>query len=313
MATRTFSPEQSFEEMPMPRPRSAMRKIRDVLRLSRSEGLSPRQVATSLGLSRITVRRYVERARLAGLSWPLPDGMDDRALAECLFAPVRPPSVTRPLPDFAAVHRELRRPGVTLQLLQLEYKESHPDGYEYSQFCNRYRLWQRHLDVVMRQEHHAGEKCFVDYAGQTVPISRRLAGRSRDRPGSARPVPDKVDERSRARFDELPHVALEHRVAHAEAVRSLVQASGIEVVAVAARQVARRSDGLGHDDEGITGGVLIGCGRCPVPIIPDRCHLAHVPSPYLLYVPKRSIHPRRAPFTTDVNGQFHRRRSQPCR
>ncbi len=155
----------------MPRPRSAMRKIRDVLRLSRSEGLSPRQVATSLGLSRITVRRYVERARLAGLSWPLPDGMDDRALAECLFAPARPPSVTRPLPDFAEVHRELRRPGVTLQLLQLEYKESHPDGYEYSQFCNRYRLWQRHLDVVMRQEHRAGEKCFVDYAGQTVPIS----------------------------------------------------------------------------------------------------------------------------------------------
>jgi len=78
--------------------------------------------------------------------------------------------------------------------------------------------------------------------------------------GRLAPVPDKVDERSRARFDELPHVALEDRVAHPEAVRSLVQASGIEVVAVAARQVARRSDGLGHDDEGIAGGVLIGYG-----------------------------------------------------
>jgi transposase len=68
------------------------------------------------------------------------------------------------------VHRELRRPGVTLQLLHLEYKERAPGGYQYSQFCRHYRRWQRHLDVVMRQEHRAGEKLFVDFAGQTVPV-----------------------------------------------------------------------------------------------------------------------------------------------
>ena len=81
----------------MPRPRSAMRKIREVLRLSLAEGLSPRQVSASLGVPRITVRRFVERAKLAGLSWPLPEGMDDQALEQRLFGPPPPPSVTRPL------------------------------------------------------------------------------------------------------------------------------------------------------------------------------------------------------------------------
>jgi transposase len=154
----------------MPRPRSAMRKIREVLRLSLAEGLSPRQVSASLAVPRITVRRYVERARLVGLGWPLPEGMDDHSLEQRLFGPPPPPSVTRPLPDWAEVHRELRRKSVTLQLLWLEYKEREPDGYQYSQFCRRYRDWQRHLDVVMRQEHRAGEKLFVDFPGQTIAI-----------------------------------------------------------------------------------------------------------------------------------------------
>jgi transposase len=160
----------------MPRPRSAMRKIREVLRLSLAEGLSPRQVAASLAVPRITVRRYVERAQLAGLSWPFPDGLDDQALEQRLFSPLPPPSVTRPLPEWAHVHHELRRKGVTLQLLWFEYKESEPEGYQYSQFCRRYREWQRHLDVVMRQEHRAGEKLFVDYAGQTIAITEPLTG-----------------------------------------------------------------------------------------------------------------------------------------
>jgi transposase len=146
-----------------------MRKIREVLGLSLAEGLSPRQVAASLSVSRITVRRYLERARLVGLEWPLPEGMDDHDLEQRLFGPPPPPSVTRPLPDWATVRRELRRKDVTLQLLWLEYKEGEPDGYQYSQFCRRYREWQRQLDVVMRQEHRAGEKLFVDFTGQTVP------------------------------------------------------------------------------------------------------------------------------------------------
>ncbi len=160
----------------MPRPRTAMRKIREVLRLHLGEGLSPRQVAASLSLPRITVRRYLQQAHLAGVVWPLPEGMDDEQLERRLFAPPPPPSAKRPLPDWPVVHQELRRKEVTLQLLWLEYKERAPDGYQYSQFCRRYREWQQHLDVVMRQEHRAGEKLFVDWAGRTIPVVNPSTG-----------------------------------------------------------------------------------------------------------------------------------------
>jgi len=154
----------------MPRPRAAMHEIKEVLRLSLEAGLSPRQVAASLPVSRATVRRYLDRARRAGVSWPLPAGMDDAALNEALFPALPPQTTPRPDPDFDWVHRELRRKGVTLQLLWVEYKDEHPDGYQYSQFCLRYRSWAARLDVVLRVDHRAGEKCFVDYAGQTIPI-----------------------------------------------------------------------------------------------------------------------------------------------
>jgi len=157
--------------MPVPRPRSAMRKIREVLRLSLADGLSRRQVSAATGLPYTTVADHLGRARRAGLGWPLPDGLDDDALEARLFASAAlPPGPSRPLPDWAEVHRELRRPGVTLQLLWIEYKERHPDGYQYTQFVERYRRFARLLDVVMRQEHRAGEKLFVDYPGQTIPI-----------------------------------------------------------------------------------------------------------------------------------------------
>jgi transposase len=160
----------------MPRPRSAMRKIREVLRLTLAEGLSRRRVAAAVGMPVTTVAEYVHRAAGAGLSWPLPDDMDDRELEVRLFVTAAPPPDPRPLPDWMHVHTELRRKGVTLQLLHLEYLELHPGGYQYSQFCRRYRLWQRHLDVVMRQEHRAGEKLFVDFCGQRVPILDRETG-----------------------------------------------------------------------------------------------------------------------------------------
>ncbi|MBJ7595918.1 MAG: hypothetical protein JF888_02050 [Candidatus Dormibacteraeota bacterium] len=145
--------------MPLPRPRSAMRKIREVLRLSFEEHLSRHQIGAAVGLPYTTVWHYLERAREAGLSWPLPDQIDDRELEGRLFVTAAAPSVpSRPPPDWNHVHLELRRPGVTLMLLWLEYKERFPDGYQYSQFCDIYRRWQRHLDVVMRQEHPAGQR-----------------------------------------------------------------------------------------------------------------------------------------------------------
>jgi transposase len=153
-----------------------MRKIRDVLRLTFAEQLSRRQVSASLGIPFTTICEYIDRSRQAGLSWPLPEDLDDSGLEALLFTKPAPVMVERPLPDWNHVHLELRRPGVTLQLLNLEYLEQHKDGYQYSQFCERYRRWQRHLDVVMRQEHRAGEKMFIDFAGQTIPIVDQATG-----------------------------------------------------------------------------------------------------------------------------------------
>ena len=160
----------------MPRPRLAMRKIREVLRLALGEGLSCRQVSASLGIARSTVSDHLRRAERAGVSWPLPAGLDDDGLEAMLFPPAPPAAEQRPRPDFAAVHKELRRKGVTLLLLWLEYKEQHPDGYQYSQFCLLYRAFRGAVDVVMRQEHRAGEKLFVDFPGQRLPIYDRRTG-----------------------------------------------------------------------------------------------------------------------------------------
>lgn len=154
-----------------------MRKIREVLRLTLDAGLSPRQVSASLSVPRVTVRRYLDRAAAAGLSWPLPEGMDDAELEALLFPPCPPSRAPRPAPDFAQVHREMRRKGVTLQLLWLEYRERYPDGYAYSQFCLHYASWREHVDLPMRQRHRAGEKCFIDYSGQTLPILDLDTGR----------------------------------------------------------------------------------------------------------------------------------------
>ncbi|MDH4066748.1 MAG: IS21 family transposase [Acidobacteriota bacterium] len=148
-----------------------MRKIREILRLALGEGLSRRRVGAATRLPYTTIADHLGRAQRAGLGWPLPDDMDDAQLEARLFAkPEPPPSASRPLPDWPTVQREMRRKGMTLQLLHMEFKESHPDGYQYTQFCRHYRAWQRRVDVVMRQEHRAGEKLFVDFAGQTIPI-----------------------------------------------------------------------------------------------------------------------------------------------
>ncbi len=156
----------------MPRPRSAMRKIKEVLRLELGEGLSRRQVSAATALPYTTVSDYLTRARRAGIGWPLPEGLDDGALEARLFTRAAlPAAAARPLPDWAELDRELRsRKNVTLARLHLEYKEQHPAGYQYTQFCRHYHAWRRTVDVVMRQEHRAGERCFVDWAGQSVPI-----------------------------------------------------------------------------------------------------------------------------------------------
>jgi len=148
-----------------------MRKIREVLRLSWGQGRSIHEVARSCGLARSSVKRYLRRAERAGLSWPLPGKLDDAALEARLFPPqARAAGEERSLPDWDVVDRELKRKGVTLYLLWEEYRAEHPNGYQYSRFCDLYREFTGKLTVSMRQTHVAGEKLFVDYAGQHAEV-----------------------------------------------------------------------------------------------------------------------------------------------
>lgn len=154
-----------------------MRKVKEVLRLKWGCGLSQRQIARSCGIARPTVAEYIRRAEDAGLSWPLAEGLDEAALERLLFPlPQSMSTEVRPTPDWSEVHRQLKRKGVTLALLWQEYKAVTPEGYQYSAFCEHYRAWAGKLDLVMRQTHRAGEKLFVDYAGQTVPVVDRISG-----------------------------------------------------------------------------------------------------------------------------------------
>ena len=154
-----------------------MRKIKEVLRLKWANGRSTRQIAKICNIARSTVEDYLGRAEQAGLAWPLHPDLDDAALEKLLFPPQQSEKVfRRPMPPMEYIHAELSRKHVTLQLLWLEYKEAYTDGYQYSRFCELYREWSGKLDVCLRQQYKAGEKLFVDYAGQTVPITDPLTG-----------------------------------------------------------------------------------------------------------------------------------------
>lgn len=157
--------------------RLSMRKIKEILRLCWGNGLSARQTAASCGVGRTTIKEYLDRAEKAGLFWPLPDDLDDATLEHRLFPSSIPLDVEqRSMPPFEYIRKELTRKHVTLQLLWHEYKEKNPEGYEYSQFCLRYRSWQKTLDVSLRQDYNAGEKLFVDFAGDTIPIHDPATG-----------------------------------------------------------------------------------------------------------------------------------------
>ena len=155
----------------MAQKRLSMRKIEEILRLKYERGLSHRAIGQSCAVSAGTVSDYVSRAKAAGLSWPLPEGLSGEKLEAMLF-PSYPQTAERQIvqPDWAEVHKELRRKSVTRSLLWVEYRQAHPEGYGYSQFCYHYRQWVKQLNPIMRQKHRAGEKLFIDYAGQTVPV-----------------------------------------------------------------------------------------------------------------------------------------------
>ncbi len=147
-----------------------MRKIHEVLRLHFELGRSKREIARIINVSPTTVSDYLARSSLAGLSHPLPEHLDDTALERLLFPPSPPSSVQRAEPSWQKVHQELRRKGVTLELLWQEYKAEQPDGFQYSAYCGHYRRWRQRLTLSMRQTHTPGERLFIDYAGQTVGV-----------------------------------------------------------------------------------------------------------------------------------------------
>ena len=166
----------------MPAERITMRKLREILRLISVGGVPIREISRRTGAAPSTIRATIERIAAANLSWPLPEGIGDAELEARLYKNAGKKQGHRRCvePDWAVLHHELKRKHVTLSILWDEYIEQYPEGFRYSRFCELYRAWEGNLPVTMRQTHLGGEKLFVDYAGDTVPvIVNRLTGETR--------------------------------------------------------------------------------------------------------------------------------------
>lgn len=160
--------------------RLSMRRIREILRQKWALGRSHREVAQSLGVSTGVVSAALARARAAGLAWVDVEGLTELELEQRLYGSVQGGPKARPLPDWAEIHAERAKKGVTLQLLHIEYLERHPDGYAYTQFCDYYRRWRGQQKRSMRQVHRAGEKLFIDYSGKKPEIVDPETGEVRE-------------------------------------------------------------------------------------------------------------------------------------
>jgi len=186
----------------------SMRKFNDVLRLKYEAGLSQRQIASALHLSLGVINKYLNAAQSAGITWPLPDSLTESQLRRKLFPLESAPS--EPVyaqPDFAAIHQELKRKGATRQLLWEEYAAANLNNhYQYTQFCFHYQQWRSRLRLSMRQVHIAGEKMFVDYAGQTVPIIDPATGDIHER--EQRQAVAQVHSRSAVHIAQLDGLSL---------------------------------------------------------------------------------------------------------
>src|SRR5262245_21822834 len=155
----------------MPRMRVSMRKIREVLRLTHELRLSVREVSNATGVGKTTVGEFVARAKVIGITWPIPSEISDAELERRLFTPAGfHERARRPTPNWSKVHEELKRRDVTLMMLWEEYRAAFADGHGYSRYCQLYSEWKKRLSPTMRQTHVAGDKLFVDWAGRTVPI-----------------------------------------------------------------------------------------------------------------------------------------------
>ena len=159
-----------------------MRELREVMRLYREIGQPVRDIARRVGVARSTARDMIARFERSELAWPVPPEISDAELELRLYgaAGVKPGRRKLPEPDWSVVAREMKRKHVTLQVLWEEYLVEHPDGYRYSRFCDLFRGWEGRLPLTMRQNHGGGEKLFIDYAGDKVPVADRQTGEVRD-------------------------------------------------------------------------------------------------------------------------------------
>lgn len=163
----------------MTQERLTLRKFREILRLKEA-GLSNRAIARACKISNSTVGEYLRRAQAAGLQWPLPEGLSEDELFQKLFPETsREKTPERPLPNWETVREELKKKGVTLRLLWIEFRDKHPDGYGYTQYCEYYRNWAKTQSPTGRFPHQGGEELEVDYAGLTVTIVNPETGETR--------------------------------------------------------------------------------------------------------------------------------------
>jgi transposase len=154
----------------MPREKTSVRKVKEILRLSFKEGRSQREIAQSTGVGKTTIQEVPAKARAAGLDWDALSTLREYEIVEKVIYPGSPGgSATKPLPDWAAIRMELMKKGNTLALAWMDYKAEQPDGLQYSRFCELYRQWDKQSGLVLRHIHIAGDKLFVDFSGLTVP------------------------------------------------------------------------------------------------------------------------------------------------
>lgn len=151
----------------MPRGKTSMRKTKEILRLALGQGLSQRDIATSVQVGKTTVQEIISRAKERGLCWEQAQSMREHQIVERLY-PVLPTPSKRPEPDWSAIRLELSKKGMTLALLWVEYREENETGFSYSRFCEKYRAWEKRNRLVMRQQHKYGEKMFVDFSGMKL-------------------------------------------------------------------------------------------------------------------------------------------------
>jgi len=147
-----------------------MSKIKEILRLDNIERLSLNAIGKSVGCSHNTVKDILVRAQKTQINWLMVENLSDSEIEQRIYGEKKSTVAARPEPNMEYLDRELRRPGVNLMLLWHEYKLTYADGVQYTQFCERYRKWSGVRDVSLHIEHKAGEKMFVDWAGDTMKV-----------------------------------------------------------------------------------------------------------------------------------------------